>query len=167
VEVGVKHKSRIVFAGVLALLLAAGSLSAHHAFASLFDVQKVNKLKGIVKLVVWANPHSLIFMDTMDANGQVEHYAIEGPSTLQMHALGLDQRTIMAGDTLEVCGYGTKDGVDPLRSFAPPEPISLSLKSIPRETSTGRLISPATMSLNGRKIIANTQETCSSSTNVR
>jgi uncharacterized protein DUF6152 len=120
-EASGKHKTRIAFAAVLGVLLAAGSLSAHHAFASMFDAQKVTKLKGVVTKIVLANPHSLIFIDTKDATGQVEHWAIEGLTTLQTHAYGLDQTTIMLGDSLEVCGYGTKAGVDPMRSYTPPE----------------------------------------------
>lgn len=93
------------------------------------------------------NPHSLIFVDSMDASGHVEHWALEGPNTGGMAALKLNTIVLRSGDAIEFCGYATKEGVDPLRLYQSPEPITLSLKSIPRPIFTGKLISPALMLL--------------------
>jgi hypothetical protein len=159
-EYRMKEKARIAFA-VLGMTLAAGSLFAHHAFALLFDAERVHNLKGVVTKFVWANPHSLIFLDTRGFDGQLEHWAIEAPSIGSLTRMGLDKTTFKPGDTLEVCGYGTKDGVDPMRSFTPPEPISLSLKLIPRPTSTGQLVSPAILTLSsGQKLVWSSTGKC-------
>jgi len=146
------RNGRIALAAILGINLASGSLFAHHAFGSLFDIQRMHRLKGVVTSFVLANPHSLIFLDTKDANGQVEHWAIEGRPTNQWLGIGLDRTPIKVGDSLEVCGYSTKDGVEAFRSYTPPEPISLSLRAIPRETFRGRLIFPELLTLPGGKM---------------
>ena len=136
------------------LLLSPLPSLAHHAFASEFDETKVVRFQGTVMMIAQKNPHSLIFVDARNDKGDTEHWAIETLSARQMNAFGLGVRgSLNVGDKLEVCGFATKDGVEPMKSYQAPEPISLSLKSIPRPIFTGRLMFPDLLSLpDGRKL---------------
>jgi hypothetical protein len=137
-----------------ALLFA---LVLHHAFGSMYDSNRVVRAKGVIMLFANVNPHSLIFVDSTDANG-VEHWALESLNMQQMRSI---QNAIKPGGVIEFCGYATKDGVPATKSYQSPEPISLSLKSIPRPIWTGNLISPEIITLaNGEKIGRATNSKC-------
>lgn len=90
-------------------LFSAGSL-AHHSLAS-FDVNTPLWIKGAVVRFERVNPHSLIFMDETLPDGQVRHWAVDGPSTVQLERKGLDQEFLKAGEIIEFCGFGLKGGV--------------------------------------------------------
>ena len=108
------QKARVALAVGVAALLDTG-LSAHHSFSGEFDGQKVLTVKGVVTRFEWVNPHSFLYVDAKDENGQVEHWALEGPSGLQLNRRGLNRATLKSGDNVEACGYGTRDGVDSLK----------------------------------------------------
>ena len=128
-------------------------LSAHHAFGSEFDEAKIVQFKGAVQLIAWMNPHGLIFVDSRNDKGETEHWTLETLTPTQLGTFGLGKASLKVGDIIEVCGVATKDGIDPLKSYQAPEPISLSLKSIPRPVFTGKLIWPKTLTLpNGQKV---------------
>jgi hypothetical protein len=130
----------------LGILLSALSLSAHHAFGSEFDEAKIVQFRGSVQLIAWMNPHGLIFVDSRNDKGETEHWALETLTSTQLGTFGLSKGSLKVGDLIEVCGYATKDGIDPLKSYQAPDSISLSLKSIPRPVLTGKLTWPKTLS---------------------
>jgi hypothetical protein len=90
------------------LLLFAGRLLAHHSFAGQFDAEKMIAFKGVVSKVDFINPHLFIYLDVKGENGQ-QHWALEGPGMNQYLRMGFDKETFKVGDSLEVCGYQTKD----------------------------------------------------------
>ena len=94
---------------ILAALFTAGTLFAHHAFAPTFDGNKVVRVKGVVAKFEWVNPHSYIIVDMKDANGKAETWALEGPAPNQLTRRGYEATSIKPGDTVEACGYGTRD----------------------------------------------------------
>jgi hypothetical protein len=101
---------------VLAALLTAGSLYAHHAFAPTFDAEKVVRVKGVVTRFEWVNPHSYIIVDLKGADGKTEQWALEGPAPNQLVRRGYAMTSIKPGDPVEACGYGTRDAapkIDP------------------------------------------------------
>ena len=106
------QRTRVALAVGVAALVGAGSLSAHHSFGGEFDAQKVLTVKGVVTRFELINPHSFIYVDAKGENGQVQRWALEGPGLLQLKRMGIDAATIKSGDTVEACGYGTRDGVD-------------------------------------------------------
>ena len=109
------HKARIALAVGMAALLDAGSLSAHHSFSGVFDAQKVLTVKGVVTRFERVNPHSFIYVDAKGENGQVDRWALEGPSVRQLDRMSVSGATLKSGDTIEACGYATKDGMDSLK----------------------------------------------------
>ena len=104
--------TRIALAVGIAAVLDAGFVSAHHSFSGEFDAAKLTTVRGVVTRFDWINPHSFIYVDAKLENGQVEHWALEGPGVLQLSRRGLNKDTFKAGDTLEACGYGARDDLD-------------------------------------------------------
>jgi hypothetical protein len=107
----VKQEARVAFAAGFAVLLAAGPSFAHHSFAGVFDADKVVNVKGVMVRFDWVNPHSIIYVESRNPNGEVERWALEGPSVIQLGRRSWDRTTLKAGDQIEACGYATKDGV--------------------------------------------------------
>jgi hypothetical protein len=101
---------------ILAALLTAGTLCAHHAFAPTFDADKVVRVKGVVTRFEWVNPHSYIIVDLKGVDGKTDQWALEGPAPNQLVRRGFTTTSIKPGDPVEACGYGTRDAapkIDP------------------------------------------------------
>ena len=63
----------------LGVLLAAGSLRAHHNMSALFDFDNRVTITGTLSKFDWRNPHIELIVDTKDGQ-QVETWSLEGPS---------------------------------------------------------------------------------------
>ena len=93
---------------VFLLLASAGSLLAHHSLTN-FDTTKPVRVKGSIVQFNQINPHSFIFLEERDAEGQMRRWAIEGPSVLQLSRTGFPKDALKYGDVVEVCGYLPKE----------------------------------------------------------
>src|ERR1039458_1896729 len=81
---------------VLALLYA-GQAVAHHAEA-VFDQRQILSVTGTVKAFVWANPHSLIYLEVTGASGQTDVSVFEGGSAVVMKRSGWARVSLKVGD---------------------------------------------------------------------
>jgi hypothetical protein len=81
----------------------------HHAFAPMFDGEKVVRVKGVVTRFEWVNPHTFIIVDLKSADGKTERWALEGPAPNQLVRKGYAETSIKPGEPVEACGYGTRD----------------------------------------------------------
>ena len=96
-------------AGV-ALLVATGSVLAHHAFSAEFDADAPVKLQGPVVKIELINPHAWIHLEVKEPDGTVATWMVEGgtPNTLQRR--GITRDSIKVGTMVLVDGYRAKDG---------------------------------------------------------
>ena len=95
---------------VLAALVSAGSVLAHHSLAS-FDKTKAVRVKGTVLRFHKINPHSFIYVEEKAADGQIRRWAAEGPGVLQLDRRNVADDFLKPGDEVEVCGYAHKENV--------------------------------------------------------
>jgi len=95
----------------LTALGTAATASAHHAFATEYDIDKPVALKGTLTKIEWVNPHGWIYLDVLNPrNGEIRHWAVEfgGPNALLRR--GLRKTDFPVGVTVEVHGYLAKSG---------------------------------------------------------
>ena len=100
----------MVGAVVAGLLLAAGSVSAHHAFGAEFDGDKPIELVGTVTRVEFINPHGWIHMDVKRPDGTVEPWSIEMGTVGTLLRRGLTKSVIPVGIQIKINGYLARDG---------------------------------------------------------
>jgi hypothetical protein len=102
------RKSLLMVAGLL--VLAAASLSAHHAFAAEFDANKPITLKGTVTRMEWINPHSWIHVDVKGPDGKVVSWMVEGGAPNALLRRGFTKASLPAGTEILIEGYQAKNG---------------------------------------------------------
>ena len=93
-----------------ALLLAAIQLSAHHAFAAEFDINKPVTLQGVVTEMEWINPHAWIHIDVKGADGRITSWMVEGGSPNILLRRGFTKKSLEKGTEVIVEGYQAKNG---------------------------------------------------------
>lgn len=95
----------------LPALLFASTLSAHHS-SSMFDSSKCETLVGTVRKLEWVYPHSWLWIDVADEQGNVTPWGFEFMSPLQ--AMGLDpgwkRDAMVKGDKVTVKFAPRRDG---------------------------------------------------------
>jgi hypothetical protein len=119
-----------LLAAVVAMLLTAASVDAHHSFAAQYDANKKIEFTGSVTKVEWMSPHIFIYVDVKDANGKVTNYAIEGGAPTRLYRQGWAPDTLKVGNTVTVQGSLARDG--------------------------SPLVNATTVTLNGRRLFAGT-----------
>ncbi len=93
---------------VLALVLAAIPLSAHHSWPVNF--QKLVTVKGTVMDFTWENPHPMMTLEVKTDDGKVEKWQVGGPAINRMEANGWTKNTVKPGDVITGTGYQFSDG---------------------------------------------------------
>jgi len=71
--------SRLMASSILAVLLAAVSVSAHHNMSANFDFNNRVTMTGNLTKVDWRNPHLELLVDAKDGEA-VQTWRLEGPS---------------------------------------------------------------------------------------
>ena len=104
-----RMKLSLVIAG-LALLLPFGHLTAHHAFAAEFDVNKPVKVNGTVTKVEFTNPHAWLYVDVKEPGRDIVHWDLElgSPGILVQNAWS--KETLHPGDTISVKAVLARNG---------------------------------------------------------
>jgi hypothetical protein len=98
-------------AAAAALVLGAGTVSAHHAFNSEFDANKPVKVQGVVSKVDWINPHAWIHVDVKKADGTLEKWMFEAGTPNTLMRRGLTKNSLAIGTEVIADGYQSKDGI--------------------------------------------------------
>ncbi len=106
-------RPKLLALGVIGILIAAGTLSAHHRWP--VNRSEDVTVQGTVTAYTWSNPHVMIVLDVRANDGSVEKWEVGGPSITRMAANGWDRNTLKAGDVITATGYRFSDGSRILR----------------------------------------------------
>jgi len=98
---------------ILALVLAALPLAAHHSWPVNYD--RLVTVKGTVVDFQWANPHPMITLEVPTPGGPAEKWQVGGPAIIRMEANGWTKSTLKRGDVITGIGYQFSDGEKVIR----------------------------------------------------
>jgi len=104
-----KSKLFFVLAVGAALLMASGTLFAHHGGAQ-YDAKHAVTVTGTVTEYRFTNPHVQIHFDAKDESGNVDKWVAETASPQRLFSFGWNAKTLKPGDKITVTGAQLKDG---------------------------------------------------------
>ena len=84
-------------------------LRAHHSHGQ-YDTTKWTPFEGTVKEVNLINPHSWIYLEVKDDNGQPTVWALEATNPLGLQRNGIKREDVRPGDTIKVRCHLLRDG---------------------------------------------------------
>jgi hypothetical protein len=105
-------KGYLLMAGVLKLGLlttVSAPVFAHHSNAA-YDNELTEFKEATITKFAWANPHSLIFYDVTDAEGNVVHWVAETAAPQALRLIGWTKTTLMPGDVVTIRAYAARNG---------------------------------------------------------
>ena len=89
----------------------AALASAHHGTAVSYDQERFITVVGTVTEFRWRNPHSSLFLDVEDGDGNIVNYAIELASPILMsRSSGWTRETFKPGDDVEFRVHPSRTG---------------------------------------------------------
>ena len=100
----------ILRASMLGLFGLAATATAHHSFA-VYDPNKIQTLKGTVKIFQWTNPHTVIWiMVQPEGGGAPQEWTIETTSPGVLTRSGWTRKSLKPGDRVGVDFHPLRDG---------------------------------------------------------
>ena len=105
-------RNSTVCAAITALLLSAGTASAHHAFSKDFDGDKPVTLSGTVTRVQWTAPHVYTYIDVKDDQGKTTNWKVEMGSPTALTKSGWTRNKLKAGEMVTLTGWRAKNGTN-------------------------------------------------------
>lgn len=106
-----------VAARLIALLMAALPMAAHHSAAAEYE-SRVTTITGTVTRFEWVNPHTWIYLDVKDAAGSVIHMKVEGSAPNGLLSNGWTRDSIQPGDRITIEGNPAKGRADGFKARA-------------------------------------------------
>ena len=100
----------VPFLALLAGVLFAFPLSAHHAFSAEFDADQPIQLKGTVVKAEWINPHTWFHIEVEEPADKAGVWMIEGGTPNTLYRRGVNKKSLAPGMVIVVDGYRAKDG---------------------------------------------------------
>jgi hypothetical protein len=98
----------IALAVVAAALLSIPAW-AHHSHAN-YNTDEFTNLSGTLTEVVWTNPHVWLYMQSPDARGRQQMWALEGGSVTALMRGGWQRDSLKPGDKVSVRCHRLRDG---------------------------------------------------------
>lgn len=108
---GMQGIRTLALAGVVAAAGLTTATRAHHSFSAEFDIDSPVKLTGTVTEMKWSNPHTWIYIDVVDDDGNVVNWALETPRAANMLIRnGWRREDLPAGRVITVEGWQARNG---------------------------------------------------------
>ncbi len=104
--------SRIVrrLAPVAAVLLAGGTVEAHHSFSAEFDAKQPVTVRGTVTKARFVNPHSWLYLDVANKDGTITNWGFEFGTPNSLQTKGLSKEDVKPGTKVQIDGYRARNG---------------------------------------------------------
>jgi hypothetical protein len=107
--------ARLAAALMVAAVLSAGDVAAHHSFAVFFDSDRTVTLTGVVKEFRFTNPHGMITLEVTGDDGRTTVWRAETNSPSVLRRRGWTPTSLAAGETVTIEGWPGRDGAPYVR----------------------------------------------------
>jgi hypothetical protein len=94
---------------VLSILLVCRPMFAHHG-NSAYDMSKTTSYKATITKFEYINPHSQVYFDVADDNGNVVHWVAETTNPAMLTRVGWTRDTLKPGDQVTLVANPNKVG---------------------------------------------------------
>ncbi len=103
-------KLAIRLAAAAGFLIAGTQLQAHHAVASVYDLNKEIVLQGELVKLNFVNPHSNLHLAVHNADGTTTEWVLTTASLQVLTRQGLNNSSIKPGESLKVTVLPARNG---------------------------------------------------------
>lgn len=95
---------------VWGLLMASGTLQAHHPLAAVYDMEKEQTVSGTLVQIQFVNPHGSLTMSVKNADGTMMEWVFTTGSatTLAERGISRNSNVLKAGDQITATFYPTR-----------------------------------------------------------
>ena len=101
---------------LIGVLLIVLPVHAHHNYRLNFDNSIEITIEGVVTKVSWMNPHISIYLDAVDANGNVTNWIMPTAAPGIAGRNGMTAETLTVGEKVTVVGWPARDGTNTMRA---------------------------------------------------
>jgi hypothetical protein len=95
---------------VMLLSLIAMPVFAHHSFLSIYDQDSVEVIEGVVTEVWFENPHSRVYVESTDSDGNKVVWESETYPRNILVRRGWNHNDLKAGDAVVLTGRQARNG---------------------------------------------------------
>ena len=93
-------KYRVLLAIVSMASLSVTAAYAHHSYAATYNSSETLRLEGELMRFELRSPHSYVHLQTTDASGDVQRWAVEWSAPGTLSRQGVDRNTLRTGDEI-------------------------------------------------------------------
>jgi hypothetical protein len=93
-----------------ALVFAAGAALAHHSAPVFYKVEERATVSGTVTEFRFSNPHAILKLDVVAANGEKQEWTAETTSPSILRRRGWSQQSFRPGEKVKLEGMPSLDG---------------------------------------------------------
>lgn len=93
----------------LVTIATMGPASAHHSFA-MFDLSQHQLVEGRITDWHYNSPHSWLYIDAVDENGQMQRWSFEGAAPVHATRQGVTGNTFRKSEVVRVVMSPIRDG---------------------------------------------------------
>ena len=117
-----------------AWLLASGSSLAHHSLSGVYDIRGSGELTGVVKRLVFMNPHGAMTLEVKNDDGTTTEWVMTTGSANVLASLGFGNNgpnTVVAGDVVTIKYFPARNGkpIGFIRSITLPNQRTIEFKA--------------------------------------
>lgn len=106
--------SRLRLASVVAgsaLAVVLPQAQAHHSLSGQFDTTKSFELNGVISRVDWVNPHTYVYVDVKQTDGNALTYKLESLPVAMMRKAGLSKQELIGdGKSVHFKAHPARNG---------------------------------------------------------
>lgn len=85
-------------------------LASHHGTAASYDQNEWVTVEGVVTEFFWRNPHSALFLEVTDEEGDTSEYGVELASPTLLVSQGFNRNLFKVGDVVAIRVHPSKVG---------------------------------------------------------